>query len=66
MPMPVGWTKQAKAQGANKEVAVDRTAMPPLSEAAKAALTVLLGQASPAPSYRVRGLCRRGMSDSIC
>jgi hypothetical protein len=66
MPMPVGRIKKAKAQGANNEVPGDRTATPPLSEAAKAALAILLGQAPPAPSYGGSVQCRTGASDSIC
>jgi hypothetical protein len=64
--MPFGRIKKAKAQGANNEVVGDRTLMPPLSEAAKAALAILLGQAPPAPSYGVSAQCRMVASDWSC
>ena len=66
MSMRVGRIKAAKARGANNEDIVDRTATPPLSEAAKAALAILLGQAPPSPSYGVSARCRRGANDLIC
>src|SRR5690348_11530317 len=71
MPAPVGWTRPANARDAEGEVVAGRRAAPTLSEAARAALAILLAQAPPAPRDTVGapdrpGPCRTGSNASSC
>ena len=60
MSMPVGWIQQANAPEAIGEGVAERQATPQLSEAARAALAMLLAQEPPAPRDWVAGQRRTG------